>query len=149
MRNTNATFSSKLGSLPGGTNVIMALGFSHIPESDEWILAPTEHAWNNLVGCQVKLQAFDTKLTQHLTSGATTSDSPLTSSPATATSNHGTDHSNVLSLMAMLQQMVMSRGGGESGSVRNSSNGRGDANSDESGSGDGPQSSEADSNEKA
>ena len=142
MKGTSATFTSKLGSLPGGTNIMQALGFTLI--SEEWVLTPSEQAWNNLVACQAKLQAFSTKLTSHNTSGT----SPPTTGAVTGSSSSSAsvNQDNVL-LMAMLQQMAMNSGGsGDSGSS-NSNSGGSEANNGDGGSG--QPSSGGDSNNKA
>jgi hypothetical protein len=66
---TNAAFSKKVGSLAGGSNCMMALGFSL--EGDEWVLTPSAQAWENLMACKGKLERFAHKLNQTLGSEKT------------------------------------------------------------------------------
>ena len=143
MKASNATFTSKLGSLPGGNNVMMALGFTLTAE--EWVLTPSEQAWNNLVACQTKLQAFNSKLSAGVTgaTGATPAPAPAyAATPPTA----DLDNNNVL-LMAMMQQMAAMNSSGDTSSSNNNNSGSngGDGNSGDGGS----SSSTGDSNEKA
>lgn len=64
LNRTNAAFSKKVGSLKGGSNCMLALGFSL--EGDEWVLIPNAQAWENMMACKGKLERFANKLNQTL-----------------------------------------------------------------------------------
>lgn len=60
IKKSNAVFAKKVTSLPGGIDVLLSLGFSSGPE--EYVLYPSEDAWNVLVSCKLKLETFLSKL---------------------------------------------------------------------------------------
>ena len=98
---------------------MMALGFTLTAE--EWVLTPSEQAWNNLVACQTKLQAFNSKLSAGVTgaTGATPAPAPAyAATPPTA----DLDNNNVL-LMAMMQQMAAMNSSGDTSSSNNNNSG--------------------------
>ena len=125
MKSTSTTFTSKLGALPGGTGVMAALGFTLVGE--EWILIPSEQAWDNLVACHAKLQQFNTKLqgTMPSVSAATTATTATatatdTATATTAIANANMDQNQVL-LMAMMAAMNSNSNSGSSGDAAGSS----------------------------
>lgn len=80
MRSSNATFRAKLGNVNGGNQCMQALGFDLNGETGDFTLLPTAEKWNNIVACQVKLQAFNDRMTSAGTTGASVSSSSSSSS---------------------------------------------------------------------
>jgi hypothetical protein len=111
---TNAAFSKKVGSLKGGSNCMMALGFSL--EGDEWVLTPSAQAWENLMACKGKLERFAHKLNQTLGSEKTTAIPaaapaiPAAAPAVAATSSPpvpSIDPANLVLMQQLLQTMQM------------------------------------------
>lgn len=57
---SNATFNSKLGSVPGGRELMAAIGFDQF--ADSWQLVPNARKWDVLNACHNKLTIFAAKL---------------------------------------------------------------------------------------
>jgi hypothetical protein len=60
LNRTNQAFSKKVGTVAGGVDCMIALGF-HL-EGDEFVLIPNAEAWDNIVACKNKLEKFVKRL---------------------------------------------------------------------------------------
>ena len=60
VNNTNAIFTKKIGTIDGGLQCMEGIGFRLI--GSEWILQPSESAWEVLLKCKSKLDAFLARL---------------------------------------------------------------------------------------
>ena len=56
VNNTNAIFTKKIGTVDGGLSCMEGIGFRLI--GSEWILQPSESAWEVLLKCKSKLDVF-------------------------------------------------------------------------------------------
>ena len=62
VNNTNAIFTKKIGTIDGGLQCMEGIGFQLI--GSDWILQPSELAWEVLLKCKSKLDAFLVRLKQ-------------------------------------------------------------------------------------
>ena len=62
VNNTNAIFTKKIGTIGGGLQCMEGIGFRLI--GSEWILQPSEQAWEVLLKCKSKLDVFLVRLKQ-------------------------------------------------------------------------------------
>mmetsp|Transcript_38756 Transcript_38756/g.51063 ORF Transcript_38756/g.51063 Transcript_38756/m.51063 type:complete len:428 (-) Transcript_38756:224-1507(-) len=56
IKRSNAAFQKKIGSIPGGEAIMIAMGFSD-PGTGCWTLTPSEAAWNTITSAQSKIKA--------------------------------------------------------------------------------------------
>lgn len=110
IKTTNAAFSSKVQSIPGGAECMRAAGFTEV--NGEWVLFPSAQGWDLLVACKSKLELFLGKL-EKLQKGGT---SPTVTSAVVATPAPAAPVADPNALIALLAALQTSASENDNGS---------------------------------
>jgi hypothetical protein len=100
IKTTNAAFSSKVHSIPGGADCMRAAGF--VEANGEWALHPSAQGWDLLVACKNKLELFFGKLSKQR-GVASAGPTPAAAAPSASASPVTDPNAALLALMAALQ----------------------------------------------